>query len=377
LPPVRTTLNGVKFSGQEMSLVFGVFDTFSHAEGELRRTADLYDEHLGDARLADRLGYQYFFFIEHQNAGFPCVSAPFAYLTALSQTTKRLRIGAMVFQMPLHHPVRLAQETALIDQLSHGRFDFAIGYGTRIGEFAPWDIDFMARRDMGVEAMEIVLKAWAQERVTHEGKFWRVKDAQPQPRPYQSPHPPVWVGGHSTTSFDYAAEHNFHVAQNIDVERQITEKFAYFRSAWQRHNHPGPMPRLMLVRHVHVAETDAQARAEAEPYMLEGLIGLDGVKRAKSLRVEEATPQMLETARVYLKTAESYDFWIDEGLAFVGSPETVTRAIAAQQRRAGYDILLTQHNFGNMPHALVHRSIGLFGERVLPAFAADAQRALA
>jgi alkanesulfonate monooxygenase SsuD/methylene tetrahydromethanopterin reductase-like flavin-dependent oxidoreductase (luciferase family) len=363
--------------GQEMSLAFGIFDTFSHAEGELQRSADLYDEHLEDARLADRLGYSHFFFIEHQNAGFPCVSAPAVYLTALAQATRRIRFGAMVFQMPLHHPVRLAQDTALIDQLSRGRFDFAIGYGTRLGEFQPWDIDFMARRGMGVEAMEVVLKAWTEERMTHEGKFWRFKDAQPQPRPYQRPHPPVWVGGHSETSFDYAAEHNFHVAQNLDVERLITEKFTYFRAAWRRHNHSGPMPKLMLVRHVHVAETDAQARAEAEPYMLEGLIGLDGVKRAKSLRVEEATPQMLETARVYLKTAESYDFWIEEGLGFVGSPETVAREIAAQQARVGHDILLTQHNIGNMPHAMAQRSIRLFGERVLPAFAADAQRALA
>src|SRR5512146_2104282 len=120
-----------------MQLRFGVFDTFSHAEGEMERAAELYDEHLGDARTADRLGYEYFFFIEHQNAGFPCVSAPTVYLTALAQATRRLRIGAMVFQMPLHHPVRLAQDTALIDQLSHGRFDFAIGYGTRLGEFAP------------------------------------------------------------------------------------------------------------------------------------------------------------------------------------------------------------------------------------------------
>jgi alkanesulfonate monooxygenase SsuD/methylene tetrahydromethanopterin reductase-like flavin-dependent oxidoreductase (luciferase family) len=165
---------------------------------------------------------------------------------------------------------------------------------------------------------------------------------------------------------------NFHVAQNIDVERLIAEKFAYFRNAWRARNHPGPMPKTMLVRHVHVAETDAAARAEAEPYMLEGLIGLDGVKRAKSLQAAEATPQMLETARVYLRTAESYDFWIDEGLGFVGSPETVAREIAAQQARVGHDILLTQHNIGNMPHAMAQKSLKLFGERVIPAFAAEA-----
>jgi alkanesulfonate monooxygenase SsuD/methylene tetrahydromethanopterin reductase-like flavin-dependent oxidoreductase (luciferase family) len=351
-----------------MALKLGIFDTFSHAEGEMRRAADLYEEHLEDARLADRLGYEYFFFIEHQNAGFPCVSAPAVYLSALAMATQRIRIGAMVFQMPLHNPARLAQDTALIDQLSRGRFDFAIGYGTRVGEFEPWSLDFKERRGMGLEAMEIVRKAWSEESFSHEGKYWQFKNAKPQPRAYQQPHPPIWVGGHSQTSFDYAAANNYNLAQNIDVEKVATEKFEYFRQAWKQQNHPGPMPKTMFVRHVHVAETDAQARAEAEHYMLEGLIGLDGVKRAKSLRVEEATPQMIETARVYLKTAESYDFWIDEGLAFVGSPETVAREIAAQQQRMGYDVLLSQHNIGNMPHALAHKSIQLFGEKVLPAF---------
>ena len=350
-------------------LMFGLFDTFPHEEAATRQTADLFDAHIDDAHLAEQLGFKYFFFIEHQNAGFPCVSAPCVYLTALARATATIRIGAMVFQMPLHHPLRLAQDTALIDQVSRGRLDFAIGYGTRITEFAPWNLDFKNRREMGVEAMDIVLKAWTQERVSHEGQFWTFKDALPQPLAYQKPHPPVWVGGHSAASFDYAAKHNFHIAQNLDVETRITEKFAYFRAAWHKQNHPGPMPHQMLVRHVHVAETDEQARQEAEPYMLEGLIGLDGVKRAKSIRPEEATPQMLEVARVYLATAESYDFWLDEGLAFVGSPRSVARQIAAQQARIGYDVLLGQHNIGNMPHMLAQKSIRLFGERVIPELA--------
>jgi alkanesulfonate monooxygenase SsuD/methylene tetrahydromethanopterin reductase-like flavin-dependent oxidoreductase (luciferase family) len=134
---------------------------------------------------------------------------------------------------------------------------------------------------------------------------------------------------------------------------------------------------MMLVRHIHVAETDAQARAEAEPYMLEGLIGLDGVRRARSIKPEEASPEMLEIARVYIRTSESFDFWIEEGLGFFGSPETVARQIAEQQRRIGYDVLLTQHNIGTMPHALAQKSVKLFGEQVIPVFAGHAIEAVA
>jgi alkanesulfonate monooxygenase SsuD/methylene tetrahydromethanopterin reductase-like flavin-dependent oxidoreductase (luciferase family) len=125
----------------------------------------------------------------------------------------------------------------------------------------------------------------------------------------------------------------------------------------------------MLVRHVHVAETDETAREEAERYMLEGLIGLDGARRARSLLAQEATPAMLETARIYIKTAESYDFWLEEGLGFVGSPATVAEAIAAQQQRVGYDILLASHCIGSMPYELVLKSLDLFGREVIPAFA--------
>lgn len=347
-------------------LEFGIFDTFS-ATG-LGSYAELCRDHIEDARVAERTGHRYFFFIEHQNAGFSCVSSPMVYLMALAAATETIRIGAMVFQMPLNHPVRLAQDTAMIDQLSRGRLEFAVGYGTRVGEFAPWGIDFAQRREMGIEAMEIVRKAWSEKRFSHEGKYWQFDNALPQPQPFQKPHPPIWMGGHSEASFDYAAEQGFGLAQNLDVEKLITGKFAYFREAWTRHGRSG-RPRTLLVRHIHVGETDEQARAEAEPFMLEGLIGLDGVRRAKSLRPEEANPQMLEIARVYIKTSESFEFWMDEGLAFIGSPETVARQIADQQHRIGYDVLLAQHNIGTMPHGLAQRSLRLFGERVIPAFA--------
>jgi len=345
-------------------LEFGLFDTLARA-ADAGKTSEVFEEHIGIAKTAEALGYRYYFFIEHQNAPFQVVSAPTVYLAALARETRTIRIGAMIFQVPLHHPIRLAQDTALIDQLSHGRLEFAIGYGTRIGEFSPWKLNYAERREMGVEAIEIMVKAWTQKRIDHNGRFWTFEGAMPQPQVYQQPRPRIWMGGHSKESFDYAAKNNFALAQNMDVERLIAEKFDYYRRAWRQFNHPGPMPKTLCVRHVHVARTDAEAREEAERFMLEGLIGKDGVQRALNLKKEEATPEMIEIARVYLETSKSYEFWIDEGLAFVGSPETVTRQIHAQHERCGYDILLTNHMFGTMPEDLVAKSIKLFGETVL------------
>lgn len=351
-------------------LDFGIFDTTEIPDDRgAAATAAALEEHIADARLAERLGYSYFFFIEHQNAGFDCVSAPAVYLAALARATSQIRIGAQIFQIPLHHPIRLAQDLAMIDHLSAGRLEAAFGYGTRAREFDPWGLDFKERRAIGREALDVLLEAWTEREVTYHGAHWRFDKALPQPHPYQQPHPPVWIGAHSPSSFAYAAEKNFNVSQIFEVEKACAAKFANFRAAWRSHRHPGPEPRTLLVRHVHVAETDSAARDEAGRYMLNGIQGRMGVEQALKV-APDAPPDRQEFARVYLETSRSVDFWLGEGLGFVGSPETVAAAIAAQERRVGYDILLLNRYVG-LPHELYVKSLELFAEQVMPAFARE------
>jgi alkanesulfonate monooxygenase SsuD/methylene tetrahydromethanopterin reductase-like flavin-dependent oxidoreductase (luciferase family) len=351
-------------------LEFGVFDPTAIPDDEDHGvTAAAYEAHIADAQLAERVGYRYFFFIEHQNAGFPCISAPTVYLTALARATERIRIGAMIFQLPFHHPIRLAQDTAMIDHLSKGRLEFGFGYGTRSREFEPWKVGFKGRRALGKEVLDIVLKTWSEREVSYDGKYWSFERALPQPRPYQEPFPPIWIGAHSLSSFEYAAENNFNVAQIFEVEKSTIEKFDHFHAAWRTHGHVGRRPRKLLVRHIHVAETDHIAREEAETYMLKGIQGPAGVERSLKLRPEESTPDTRELARVYVETSKSVEFWLDEGLAFIGSPKTVAKAIEAQRKRVGYDVLLLNHQFIDMPRDLYVKSLRLFGEEVIPAFA--------
>src|SRR5205085_2754288 len=150
-------------------------------------------------------------------------------------------------------------------------------------------------------------------------------------------------------------------AQNIDVDAQVAEKFAYWRAKWAEQGHTGPRPQQLLVRHVHVAETDEQARAEAEPSMVRGMRG--GAKRV--LAPEERTAVMEEIVRVYEETT-SWDFWIDNGLAIVGSPETVVRRLQEQQAYVGYDVFVAQHQFSGMDPKLAAKSMQLLGDEVVP-----------
>jgi alkanesulfonate monooxygenase SsuD/methylene tetrahydromethanopterin reductase-like flavin-dependent oxidoreductase (luciferase family) len=217
--------------------------------------------------------------------------------------------------------------------------------------------------------MEIVMKTWTERTFSHAGKYWTFTDVGPQPRPYQRPHPPVWVGAHSLSSYEYAADHGYNVSQIFETETATAAKFAHFREYRRANGRAGQAPLTALVRHVHVAETDALALAQAEPYMLRGIQGPEVVERSLKVRAApDATPDALELARVYIETSRSTQFWFDEGLAFVGSPETVATAIRAQHERVGYDVLLLNHQFSGMPRDLYAKSMELFGERVIPEF---------
>ncbi|MBI3326648.1 MAG: LLM class flavin-dependent oxidoreductase, partial [Nitrospinae bacterium] len=170
------------------TIAFGVWDAFGAYEVARSPVyADIYAQHIREVQLAEALGYRYYFIIEHQNSLVGQITAPSVYLCAVARHTSRIRFGAMIYQLPFHNPVRLAQETAMLDHLSHGRFEFGAGLGTLEHEFVRWLIPYDERREMSTEALEIILQAWTEESVTYEGKYWQFDEALPVPKPYQKP----------------------------------------------------------------------------------------------------------------------------------------------------------------------------------------------
>ena len=353
-------------------LAFGVWDAFGAYEvARFPTHADIYEQHIREVQLAEELGYRYYFIIEHQNSPVGQITSPSVYLCAVARHTSRIRLGVMIYQLPFHNPMRLAQEAAMLDHLSRGRLEFGAGLGTLEHEFVRWSIPYDERREMSTEALEIILKAWTEESVTYAGKYWQFDEALPVPQPYQQPHPPIWFAAHSPTSLEYAARHNFHVSQNLDVDEVIAEKFALYRSCWQACGHAGPMPHTFLMRAVHVAETDEIARAEAEaPLLRSDRLGIAPLARTRiGFKGNPDTVVRSARARGTPEQRTSYDWWIDSGIALVGSPETVRRQLAAQHQRLGYDVFCANHRFGGMPLEQSVKSLKLFGAEVMPAFA--------
>ncbi|MDE2785440.1 MAG: LLM class flavin-dependent oxidoreductase [Chloroflexota bacterium] len=363
----------------------GLYDVLDQAQMESHAlAADVYDEHIRGAQEAEQMGYKYYFSIEHQSSDVSFMSSPSVYLTALARATSAMRFGVMIYQLPFHHPIRLAEEVAMLDHLSRGRVEFGAGTGVTYHEFLRWNVDFDRRRAISEEALDIILMAWKEGSVTYEGEFFKFDEVLSTPDTYQKPHPPVWFGCHSAASFEYSAKQNFHVSQNIDTDPVIAEKFETWRKLWRAEGHDTPMPKTFLTRHVHVAETDAKAREQAEPFLATAAFpsaipegkGRDIIGETRigygpfGMRGEDpGTPERAELRRTFRERAQSYDFWIDNGIALVGSPETVAKRLRDQHDLIGHDIFCARHLFGYIDPDAAKRSIQLFAEEVMPAFA--------
>ena len=349
---------------------FGTYDLFQwNMIANVPEAVDAYDQHMREVKLAEEVGHKYHFIIEHQGNNIGQCTSPAVYLSALAQQTKTIRFGAMIFQLPFYNPMRLAQDAATLDQLSRGRLEFGAGLGVLSHEFMRWNIPFEERRAMSEEALEVIEQAWTQETVSHEGKYWKFDEAIPVPKPYQKPKPPIWFACHSPTSFEYAAKRNYDVSQNLDIDSVIAEKFDYWRRCWKEAGHKADMPRTFLTRAIHVAETDEQAIAEAAPHIVQAYSY--GIERVQNTRVGyrgvEGTPTDKEIIRVFEGMSTGIDFWLDNGLAHVGSPETVARRLEEQHAKIGFDVFCGRHRFAEIPTEQVENSIRLFGEKVLPA----------
>ncbi|MDA1035417.1 MAG: LLM class flavin-dependent oxidoreductase, partial [Chloroflexi bacterium] len=278
--------------------------------------AGAYEEHIRQARLMDELGYQYYWIIEHQASYVGAITSPTVFLTAVARATEQIHVGAMIWVLPFHNPIRLAQEVATLDHLSHGRAEFGTGLGTHEHEFIRMGLDYNDRQMMGEESLQIIERAWTQPDVTYKGKFWQFDEMLARPWPYQKPHPPIWIAAHSMRAFEWAAERNNDVATNISTDKELVDKFAFYRKVWEECEHPGRMPRQMLVRPVHVAETDAIAKEEMEEFLLDSMaagremvsntrIGMGTDPRGKG---KDNTRYTRANGRIFAQARKSYDF---------------------------------------------------------------------
>ena len=191
------------------------------------RTVESFDSDLRLFEIAEQLGYDTVWIAEHLFSSYGVVTSTQVLAAAIAMRTNRIKIGTAVVVIPFNHPLRTASDFALIDVLSHGRLLFGAGRAYQPHEFIGLGVPMENSREMYQEGLGIVVKAWTEDRVTHDGAFWRI--AQPTevlPKPVQQPHPPIYQACISPESFKAAAAGGWNL--------QLASPFSYrtYREAW-------------------------------------------------------------------------------------------------------------------------------------------------
>src|SRR5580698_7645686 len=175
---------------------FGMFHEFPSLPG--RSESEAFDEAMEQVDAAERWGLDVMWLAElHFEPRRSLLSAPLSIASAIAARTRRIKIGIAVQVLPLCHPLRLAEEAATVDQLSHGRLIFGVGRSGVAKTYENYGIPYAESRDRFAEVLDIVQQAWTQERVSYQGRFYRFADVRVTPRPYQQPMPDIRVAATS------------------------------------------------------------------------------------------------------------------------------------------------------------------------------------
>jgi alkanesulfonate monooxygenase SsuD/methylene tetrahydromethanopterin reductase-like flavin-dependent oxidoreductase (luciferase family) len=270
-----------------------------------------------------------------------------------------VKIGIAVQVLPLSHPLRRAEDVATVDHLSRGRLDFGVGRSGLPGHYQGFNIPYEESRDRFFETLDILRKAWTQERFSHEGQYYRFRDVCVVPKPYQQPYPPLRVAATTQETYPMMGRlgHRLFVAVRTSSISDLERFIGGYHEAWREAGHAGRGDVALLVP-VYIAETARRAREEPESSTMHWFRAI-----AESLK-HSTTPQARQQAARL--AAVSYDEILGEQVVY-GTPDAVLERLSALREALGFTSLLAWMNVGGqIPHPRVLASMRLFAERVTP-----------
>jgi alkanesulfonate monooxygenase SsuD/methylene tetrahydromethanopterin reductase-like flavin-dependent oxidoreductase (luciferase family) len=333
------------------------------------------DQMIEQVVAVEKLGFSDVWLTEHYFTGESVYNDSLMFAAALAMKTERIRLGFAVVQTPFHHPVRLAIQLALLDNLSKGRIDVGIGKGTVYNEyeFVGHGLRSTDSRERMEEAVEILQRAWVESPFVFEGKFHKVNVPAIRPKPVQQPGPPLWRSVISAGSFTECGKLGVPILTARLPVARIKERWALYAAGIDAGGHDEKKKARLLEqsglwRNVYVAESQAQAEDELAKLLFEArdhLIHMRQQHNPSDFTIDPSALNAWNDPTVSTETA------VAEALSLgslYGSPARVREQVA-ELRDAGVKHLLCQTAFGAMDHEQNLASMRRFGEQVIPAFA--------
>lgn len=334
------------------------------------------DQQIEQVCCAEALGFSDVWLTEHYFTGESVYSDSLMFAAALAMKTSRIRLGFAVVQMPFHHPVRLAVQLALLDNLSKGRIDVGVGKGTVYNEyeFVGHGLRSHDSRQRMEEAVDILERAWRETPFVYDGTYFKLRVPEIRPRPVQRPGPPLWRSVISPGSFEDCGRLGVPIlTARLPVPR-IKERWALYRKGIEEGGHSEAaceslLRRSALWRNVYVADCDAQAEDELAELLTETRAHMMHVRDAYNPPDFALDPAVLNPwTDPAVSDSTAIPYVLATGSLY-GSPRRVREQVA-ELRDAGVQHLLCQTGFGAMSHDRNIASMRRFGEKVMPAFAA-------
>jgi alkanesulfonate monooxygenase SsuD/methylene tetrahydromethanopterin reductase-like flavin-dependent oxidoreductase (luciferase family) len=341
-----------------------------------RSDADVFAEHLALGDLAEPLGFDSLFALEHHFTGYAMSPSPTQLLSYFAGRTRRLTLGTAVIVLPWHDPVRVAEEIALLDVLSGGRCLFGFGRGAASVEYAGMRVPMDEARARFVETAKIVVTALTQESFEWDGEFFKIPRTAIRPRPISHPERRFYASSVSPESAEIMAKLGFGVLVIMQNEwPKAAQDIHRYRELALSVGH-APRPPIILTN-ISCADSRAEAEERAATYLSRKWDSIDTHYHFSDGHL--ATVKGYEfyggMAKTYAKMKdESFrkkatEFYVK--IQVVGTPDECIQQVAELHRLTGLDHLVTEFGYGGMPHEQAELNMRLFADRVMPVLQRD------
>jgi alkanesulfonate monooxygenase SsuD/methylene tetrahydromethanopterin reductase-like flavin-dependent oxidoreductase (luciferase family) len=339
-----------------------------------------YEAYIDQLVHAEECGFDGICVNEHHSNGYGLMPSPNLIASILASRTSRAAITVLGNSVALYNPpIRVAEEFAMLDLFSHGRLIAGFPVGTAMDTAWSYSVNPSQLRPKYHEGIELIMRAWqADEPFSFNGRFNQYRYVNPVPRPWQKPHPPVWIpGGGSVETWDFCARNDFvYGALTYYGYKMVRETVGgYWRQVEAAGKDDNPH-RLAVTQFIGVADTDAEAyklyREPAEYFfnrslhVFAGFTDAPGYVTEASMRARYKS-QVRQVARAkQAKHDLTWDEMVEKGYVVIGSPDTVRETLEHIARTFNCGHLLTMLQFGNMSDELTRYNSEMFGEKVAP-----------
>ena len=352
------------------------FAHFAHIWGKPGMSPhERYNQLWRELQLCDDLGFDYGFCVEHHfRPDESWISSPSLYAAAASAYTRRMRIGPMGYIVPLYHPLRLAEEIAIVDQMLGGRMECGLVPGINADYFRPFGLDYEFRKSPTLEFVDYLRAAYGPKQpFSFAGDVHKTASAQLSVQPMQQPHPPLWMMSRDPQTLEFCAKNRINTGSFLVYPRtDAAPRYRKYIADCEAAGWP-TKPRIAYCTVVYVDETDEKALEVAKVRASRAYEGfLPQPKPGDSFEDRVKTHAKKFIGRGEGGAAEIManlfdpDYILKHDLVFIGSPSTVAEKLRKAAQSGIFNVFMGEFNFSDLPEADLMRSIRLFGEKVIP-----------